>query len=60
MEILASLQEEFSSLMTDRIRVEQWDAVALLILPDNKMQVSFNDDLILDYWSYPEYIFQQS
>ena len=59
MEILASLQEEFSSLMTDRIRVEQWDAVALLILPDNKMQVSFNDDLILDYWSYPEYIFQQ-
>lgn len=45
--------------MTDRIRVEQWDAVALLILPDNKMQVSFNDDLILDYWSYPEYIFQQ-
>ena len=60
MEILASLQEEFSSLMTDRIRMEQWDAVALLILPDNKMQVSFNDDLILDYWSYPEYIFQQS
>ena len=59
MEILASLQEEFSSLMTDRIRVEQWDAVALLILPDNKMQVSFNDDFILDYWSYPEYIFQQ-
>ena len=59
MEILVSLQEEFSSLMTDRIRVELWDAVALLILPDNKMQVSFNDDLILDYWSYPEYIFQQ-
>ena len=57
MEILAALREEFSSLQTDPASTEQWDAVALLIEPDGQMQVSFDDDRILDHWNRPEFIF---
>ena len=57
MEILAALREEFSSLQTDPASTEQWDAVALLIEPDGQMQVSFDDNRILDHWNRPEFIF---
>ena len=57
MEILVALREEFASLRIDAASTEQWDAVALLIEPDDEMQVSFDDDCILDHWNHPEYIF---
>ena len=56
-EILASLKEEFATLCTDEASTNQWDAVALLVDTDGQMQVSFDDDCILDHWSRPEYIF---
>ena len=56
-EILAALREEFSSLRTDPASTEQWDAAALLIKPDGQMQISFDDDRILDHWDRPEFIF---
>ena len=57
MEILAALKEEFGALQTDPASTEQWDAVALMIDPDGRMQVSFKDNRILDHWDRPEYIF---
>ena len=56
-EILAAMKEEFSALQTDPASTEQWDAAALLIKPDGEMQVSFDDESILDHWNRPEYIF---
>ena len=56
-EILAALKEEFSALRTDPSSTEQWDAVALQIEPDGQMQISFDDDRILDLWDRPDYIF---
>ena len=56
-EILAALREEFSALRTDSTSTDQWDAVALLVEPDGEMQVSFDDDSILDHWNRPEFIF---
>jgi hypothetical protein len=57
MVILAALREEFASLETDPASTDQWDAVALLIEPDGEMQISFDDDRILDHWNRPEFIF---
>ena len=56
-EILAALREDFSALRTDPASTDQWDTVALLVEPDGQMQVSFNDDRILDHWDRPEFIF---
>ena len=57
MEILAALQAEFAALRTDPVSTDQWDAVALLVKPDGEMEVSFDDDRILDHWNRPELIF---
>ena len=57
MEILAALQAEFAALRTDPASTDQWDAVALMVEPDGEMEVSFDDDRILDYWDRPELLF---
>lgn len=57
MKILAALKAEFSALRTDPVSTEQWDGVALLVEPDGAMEVSFDDEKILDHWNRPELIF---
>ena len=56
-EILAEVKKELIGIQTDQASIDQWDAVALWISPDGQMQVSFNDDSILDHWDRPELLF---
>ena len=53
-EILAEVKKELSAIRSDQASIDQWDAVAIRISPDGQMQVSFDDDSILDNWDTPE------
>lgn len=56
-EILAEVKKELARILSDQASIDQWDAVAIWISPDGQMQVSFNDDSILDHWDRPELLF---
>ena len=56
-EILVEVKKELSAIRRDQASIDQWDAVALWIDTDGEMQVTFDDDEILDHWNRPELLF---
>ena len=56
-EIMAAAKQELAAIEADPSNVDQWDAVAIRIDPDGGMQVSFDDDAIIDHWDHPELLF---
>ncbi len=56
-EILAAARQELTAIQADPTNIDQWDAVAIRINASGEMQVSFNDDEIIDHWEQPELLF---
>ena len=56
-EILAAARQELAAIQADPTNIDQWDAIAILVGPDGEMQISFDDDAIIDHWERPELLF---
>ena len=56
-EILSGAKQELTAIMKDQASIDQWDAIAIKIATDGEMQVTFDDDEIIDHWDHPELLF---